>query len=102
MTRALAVFNKLYLRIWLAVVMAVAVLTLLVGWVWHLAAEPPLRDVVVRDDTGQVIGRGQTRGPLTEEEIRERRALRRALRHDAAQVPAAPPMAPPSGGSPGR
>ena len=99
MTRALAVFNKLYLRIWLAVVMAVAVLTLLVGWVWHLAAEPPLRDVVVRDDTGQVIGRGQTRGPLTEEEIRERRALRRALRHDAAQVPAAPPMAPPSEGS---
>lgn len=92
----MAVFNKLYLRIWLAVVMAVAVLTLLVGWVWHLAAEPPLRDVVVRDDAGQIIGRGQTRGPLTEEEMRERRALRRALRHDTAQMPAPPPAALPA------
>lgn len=55
-------FNKLYLRIWLAVVLAVAVLTLLVGWLWRLAAEPPLRDVVVRDDTGQIIGRGRPRG----------------------------------------
>ena len=55
-------FNKLYLRIWLAVVLAVAVLTLLVGWLWRLAAEPPLRDVVVRDDSGQIIGRGRPRG----------------------------------------
>lgn len=55
--------NKLYLRIWLAVVLAVAVLTLLVGWIWRLAAEPPLRDVVVRNDAGQVIGRGH-RPPL--------------------------------------
>lgn len=52
----------LSLRIWLAVVLAVAVLTLLVGWVWRLAAEPPLRDVVVRDASGQVIGRGLLRG----------------------------------------
>ncbi len=54
-------FNKLYIRIWLAVVMAVAVLILLVGWVWHLAAEPPLRDVVVRDEAGLIIGRGHPR-----------------------------------------
>ena len=54
-------FNKLYVRIWLAVVLAVAVLTLLVGWVWRLAAEPPLRDVVVRNDAGQIIGRGRPR-----------------------------------------
>jgi signal transduction histidine kinase len=91
------VFNRLYVRIWLAVVMAVAVLTLLVGWVWRLAAEPPLRDVVVRDDAGQIIGRGQTRGPLTEDEMRERRALRRALRKDAPEVPAAPPVTPTAG-----
>jgi signal transduction histidine kinase len=90
------VFNKLYLRIWLAVVMAVAVLTLLVGWVWHLAAEPPLRDVVVRDDAGQVIGRGQSRGPLTEEERRERRALRYALRQESPPVS---PLAPPDPGA---
>jgi signal transduction histidine kinase len=93
------VFNKLYVRIWLAVVMAVAVLTLLVGWAWRLAAEPPLRDVVVRDDAGQIIGRGQTRGPLTEEEKRERHALRRALRQDVQQMPAPPPAAPAPGTS---
>lgn len=92
-------FNKLYLRIWLAVVMAVAVLTLLVGWVWRLAAEPPLRDVVVRDDAGQIIGRGQTRGPLTEDEMRERRALRRALRQDTPPMPVSPPLTPPVGAS---
>jgi len=51
--------NKLYVRIWLAVVLAVVVLTVLVGWVWRLAAEPPLRDVVVRNEAGEVIGRGR-------------------------------------------
>jgi len=53
------VFQKLYVRIWLAVVLAVAVLTLLVGWAWHMAAEPPLRIVVLRNAAGQVIGSGQ-------------------------------------------
>lgn len=57
----LTMLKKLYVRIWLAVVLAVAVLTLLVGWVWRLAAEPPLRDVVVRNEAGQVIGRGRPR-----------------------------------------
>ncbi len=59
-------FNKLYIRIWLAVVMAVAVLTLLVGWIWRLAAEPPARDLVVRNDAGQIIGRGRPRAQLDE------------------------------------
>ena len=53
-------FKKLYVRIWLAVVLAVAVLTLLVGWAWRLAAEPPLREVVVRNEAGQVIGGGHS------------------------------------------
>ncbi|MEO8120328.1 MAG: ATP-binding protein [Rhodoferax sp.] len=52
-------FKKLYVRIWLAVVLAVAVLTLLVGWAWRLAAEPPLREVVVRNEAGQIIGGGR-------------------------------------------
>ncbi|MDO8718249.1 MAG: ATP-binding protein [Polaromonas sp.] len=52
-------FKKLYVRIWLAVVLAVAVLTLLVGWAWRLAAEPPLREVVVRNEAGQIIGSGR-------------------------------------------
>ncbi|HOE43722.1 MAG TPA: HAMP domain-containing sensor histidine kinase [Rhodoferax sp.] len=62
--------NKLYLRIWLAVVLAVAVLTLLVGWIWRLAAEPPLREVVVRSDTGQIIGRGRQHLPPGEADTR--------------------------------
>jgi len=52
-------FQKLYVRIWLAVVLAVAVLTLLVGWAWRVTAEPPLRNVVVRNEAGDVIGSGQ-------------------------------------------
>jgi len=62
--------DKLYIRIWLAVVLAVAILTLLVGWIWRLAAEPPLRDLVVRNDAGQIIGRGRPRLPPDEADDR--------------------------------
>ncbi|OYU46301.1 MAG: two-component sensor histidine kinase [Burkholderiales bacterium PBB4] len=58
---AATVLNKLYVRIWLAVVLAVAVLTLLVGWAWRMAADPPLREVVVRNQAGEVIGSGHAR-----------------------------------------
>lgn len=51
--------QKLYVRIWLAVVGTVAVLTLLVGFAWRMASEPPLREVVVRNAQGDVIGSGQ-------------------------------------------
>ncbi len=53
-----AFFNKLYVRIWLAVVLAVAVLTLMVGWAWRMASDAPLREVVVRNTAGEVIGSG--------------------------------------------
>ncbi|MCJ0765436.1 sensor histidine kinase [Variovorax terrae] len=53
--------RRLYVRLWLAVVLAVAVLTLLVGWAWRAAADLPLREVVVRNEAGQVIGNGQSR-----------------------------------------
>jgi signal transduction histidine kinase len=53
------VLNKLYIRIWLAVVLAVAVLTFLVGWAWRMAAEPPFREVVVRNQAGEIIGNGR-------------------------------------------
>ncbi len=33
-----AISRRLYLRIWLAVVAGVAVLTLIVGWAWRVAA----------------------------------------------------------------
>ena len=54
-------WNRLYVRIWLGVVLTVAVLTLLVGWVWRMTVEPPLREMVVRDEVGQVIGQGLPR-----------------------------------------
>jgi len=61
-------FQKLYFRIWLAVVMAVAVLILLVGWIWRMTADPPMRDVVVKNEAGQIIGRGRLhRAPDGEE-----------------------------------
>ena len=65
------VFQRLYVRIWLAVVAAVAVLTFLVGMAWRMHAEPPLREVVVRNSQGEVIGRASARpkrqGPRDEE-----------------------------------
>ena len=54
-------FHRLYIRIWLAVLLAVAVLSLLVGWVWRLTSEPPLREVVVRNANGEIIGSGLVR-----------------------------------------
>ncbi len=56
----------LYLRLWLGVVLAVALLTSLVAVAWRYSAEPPLRDAVLFDADGQtVIGRGHSlpRGP---------------------------------------
>ena len=56
--------QRLYVRIWLAVLLAVAVLTLLLGWAWRMATEPPLREIVVRNNTGEIIGRA-VRTPRT-------------------------------------
>ncbi|CAN7455204.1 HAMP domain-containing sensor histidine kinase [Acidovorax sp. LjRoot117] len=66
--------RRLYLRIWLAVVGGIAVLTLSVGWAWRMAEEqkaqnaqpfvPPSREMVLRDNTGNVVLRGlATRQP---------------------------------------
>jgi signal transduction histidine kinase len=76
-----AFLQKLYVRIWLAVVLAVAVLTLLVGWAWRMTAEPPLREVVVRNAQGEVIGAGH---------------MRLGRRPDADTTSATPPSAPAS------
>jgi signal transduction histidine kinase len=65
--------RRLYLRIWLAVVGGVAVLTLLVGWAWRVAAEQnaqPLvsqgREMVLRDSAGNTLVAGlATRMPST-------------------------------------
>jgi len=53
--------RKLYVRIWLAVIVTVMVLTLLAGWAWRMTTEPPLREVVVRNEYGEIIGTGRAR-----------------------------------------
>ena len=66
--------RRLYLRIWLAVVGGIAVLTLTVGWAWRMAEEqkaqttqpfvPPSREMVLRDPTGNLVLKGlATRQP---------------------------------------
>ena len=54
--------SHLYVRIWLAVVLTVAVLTFSVGWAWRMTADaqPPIREVVIRNASGDVIGTAQT------------------------------------------
>ena len=61
MGRFSAFSRRLYLRIWLAVVAGVAVLTLIVGWAWRVAAEyntppPTPREILVRNAAGDLIG----------------------------------------------
>jgi two-component system, OmpR family, sensor kinase len=65
MNAATPFFNRLYVRIWLAVVLAVAVLIFLVGWAWRESAErkladysasPVVREVVVHNAAGDVVG----------------------------------------------
>ena len=58
--------QRLYLRIWLAVVAAVAVLTLLAGWLARVDAEReraqrPGREIVVRNPAGEIIGQDRIR-----------------------------------------
>ena len=56
--------SHLYVRIWLAVVATVVVLTFLVGAAWRLSADPPqlpIREVVVHNSAGEVIATAQTR-----------------------------------------
>ncbi len=57
--------SHLYVRIWLAVVLAVVVITLGAGWAWRLSRDDddmplPVRELVVRNEAGQVIGTART------------------------------------------
>ena len=52
----------LYLRLWLAVLLAVLLLTLVFGWLWRLNAEQaPTREVIIRSDAGDVLGQSKVR-----------------------------------------
>ena len=56
--------SHLYVRIWLAVVATVVVLTFLVAAAWRFTKDPPqlpIREVLVHNVAGEIIGTAQTR-----------------------------------------
>jgi two-component system OmpR family sensor kinase len=61
--------QRLYLRIWLAVVVAVMVLSLVVGWLWREALNQDreerdgrvAREIVLRNNVGEVVGQAPAR-----------------------------------------
>ena len=56
--------SHLYVRIWLAVVASVVILAFLVGAAWQLSTDPPqlpIREVLVHNQAGELIGKAQTR-----------------------------------------
>jgi two-component system, OmpR family, sensor kinase len=56
--------SHLYVRIWLAVVATILLLMFTVGAAWQLTRQPPqlpIREIVVENDRGEVIGTAQTR-----------------------------------------
>ncbi len=65
--------QRLYLRIWFAVVAAIAVVTLIASWLWQMEAERnraerereraerPGREIVVRNQAGEILGQAPIR-----------------------------------------
>ena len=65
--------QRLYLRIWLAVVAAIAVVTLIASWLWQMEvernraerererAERPGREIIVRNQAGEILGQAPIR-----------------------------------------
>ena len=52
----------IYLRIWLAVVVAVGVLTFAFGWLWRSNTEQaPAREIFIRNESGDVLGQTRQR-----------------------------------------
>jgi signal transduction histidine kinase len=52
----------LYVRLWLAVVVAVGVLTVVFGWLWRVNAEQvPPREVLIRNEAGEILGQALAR-----------------------------------------
>ncbi len=52
----------LYLRIWLAVIVTVGLLTVAFGYLWRMNTEPvPMRDIIIRDQDDQIIGESRVR-----------------------------------------
>ena len=48
--------RRLYLRIWIAVTVAVALLTFAVGWIWRTNVDPPpMREIILRNEEGDIL-----------------------------------------------
>lgn len=98
--------QRLYLRIWLAAVLSVAVLTLLVAWAWRVAAEHNrpavheiVRQVVITDEHGKVLAESQSQlrrggAALFEVELPNQQRLQIEL---SPPMPSPDRMGPPDG-----
>ena len=58
--------SRLYVRIWLAVVLALGVLAAVVGWMWQVdderrRAERPMREIIIYNAAGDVLGQAPAR-----------------------------------------
>ncbi len=52
----------LYLRIWIAVIVTVGLLTVAFGWLWRVNTEQqPMREVIIRNEADEVIGQSMVR-----------------------------------------
>lgn len=100
--------QRLYLRIWLAVVAAVAVLTLAVGWLWQAAldhereqnANRAGREIVLRNSAGEVVGQAPARAVRVPGEALEFQVLMKDGQTLYVQLPR--PGRPPGATGPGR
>jgi two-component system OmpR family sensor kinase len=52
----------LYLRIWLAVIVTVGLLTIAVGYLWRMNSEQvPMREVIIRNEKDEILGQSMVR-----------------------------------------
>jgi signal transduction histidine kinase len=53
--------SKLYFRLWFAVILTIALLTICLGWINKVSHEPLPREITVRNDEGSIIAHGFVR-----------------------------------------
>jgi len=85
-------FQRLYLRVWLAVVGAVVLMLVLVGWLWRVEAEReramrPGREIVLRDSAGVIIGQAPARPIRTPGQVPEFQVTLRSGETVTIQLP---------------
>lgn len=53
--------SKLYFRLWFAVILTIALLTICLGWINKVSHQPMPREITVRNDEGSIIAHGFVR-----------------------------------------